>query len=520
MNLQIQDLTASHRKDLRPLIEHLSFTLREGDRCAVIGEEGNGKSTLLKIIAAPEEAEGYVEYEGRIIKGNAVIGYLRQELPERDQCLTVWEYFSASERFLDKTPEELAQLARTFGVPADFFYEDRPMGSLSGGEKVKMQLARILMDSPDILLLDEPSGDLDLDALHWLEGFIVSCEKPVLYVSHDETLLERTANMIIHLELVRRKTFPRHTVSRTGYREYVTRRLDAIAHQEQMARDEKARFDAQQKRLREIKEKVQHEMDTLPHTTALPHTGKMLKRKMHTITSMSKRFEREEENMTQMPDTEDAILMRFGRTEIPASKRVLDYRADTLLCGGEEPRILARNLRLSVTGGEKICIIGQNGVGKSTFLRQLASEMLGRRDIKAAYMPQSYEDLLPMDATPVEFLAKEGSRTEYAEIRTYLGSVKYTPEEMEHKISDLSGGQKAKLLFIHMIRSGANVLLLDEPTRNFSPMSGPMIRKILRAFGGAIIAVSHDRKFIGEVFDRVYRLTPEGLALTEKEKLL
>lgn len=516
MTLQVQNLTVTHRKDLRPLIDGLSFTLREGDRCAVIGEEGNGKSTLLKILADPESAEQYAEYEGTIIKGNAVIGYLRQELPEEEKIISVCEYFCASESFLDKTPKELAEIARTFGVSIDFFYEDRPMGSLSGGEKVKMQLARILMENPDILLLDEPSGDLDIDALHWLEEFIAGCEKPVLYVSHDETLLERTANMIIHLELVRRKTLPRYTVSRTGYREYVDRRLDALSHQEQMARDEKAHFDAQQKRLREIKEKVHHEMETLPHTTALPHVGKMLKRKMHTITSMSKRFEREAENMTQMPDTEDAILMQFDKTVLPASKRVLDFQMDTLVCGGEQPRILAQNLRLTVTGPEKICIIGRNGIGKSTFLRQIAAEMLERRDIRAAYMPQNYPDLLPMDATPVEFLAKEGSRAEYAEIRTYLGSVRYTAEEMDHQIADLSGGQKAKLLFIHMIRSGANVLLLDEPTRNFSPMSGPVIRKILKGFGGAIIAVSHDRKFIHEVFDRVYQLTPEGFMLNEE----
>lgn len=520
MTLQIQGLNVTHRKDLRPLIEGLSFTLREGDRCAVIGEEGNGKSTLLRLIAEPDEAELYVEYEGKIIKGNAVIGYLKQELPEEDKALPVCSYFCMSESFLDKTPRELSEIARTLGIPAELFYEDRPMGSLSGGEKVKMQLARILCENPDILLLDEPSGDLDMDALHWLEGFINGCGKPVLYVSHDETLLERTANMIIHLELVRRKTMPRCTVVRAGYREYVDRRLSALAHQEQMARDEKARYDAQQKRLREIKEKVHHEMETIPHTTALPHVGKMLKRKMHTITSMSKRFEREAENMTQMPDTEDAILMQFDKTALPASKLVLDYRAEELVCPGEDGRALAKNLRLVVTGGEKVCIIGKNGTGKSTLLRQLAAEMLPRRDVRAAYMPQNYQDLLPMNATPVEFLAKEGSRTEYAEIRTYLGSVRYTAEEMEHKIADLSGGQKAKLLFIHMIRSGANVLLLDEPTRNFSPMSGPVIRSILQDFGGAVIAVSHDRKFIGEVFERVYRLTPDGLELVEIESIL
>ncbi len=511
MTLQIQNLTVTHKKDLRPLLQDLSFTLGPGDKCAVIGEEGNGKSTLLKLIADPEEAEQYVEYTGNILKGKAVLGYLRQELSEEEKALPVYDYFCRSARFFDKTPRELADIARTLSISSALFYEDRPMGSLSGGEKVKMQLARLLADDPDILLLDEPSGDLDIDALRWLEEFILHCDKPILYVSHDEMLLERTANMIVHIELVRRKTLPRCTVVRTGYREYVDRRLQALSHQEQMAREEKAQFDAQQKRLRELKEKVNHEMTSL--TRRDPHSGKMLKRKMHAVTSMGRRFEREAENMTQLPDTEDAIGMHFDTVALPASKRVLDFSLEQLTC---EERVLARNLRLVLTGGEKVCIIGRNGVGKSTLLKQIAAQLLARKDIRAAYMPQNYADLLPMEQTPVEFLAQEGSRTEASAIRTYLGSVRYTPEEMDHKIADLSGGQKGKLLFIHMIRSGANVLLLDEPTRNFSPMSGPVIRQILRDFGGAILAVSHDRKFIAEVFDTVYTMTAEGLVVSRQ----
>ena len=162
-------------------------------------------------------------------------------------------------------------------------------------------------------------------------------------------------------------------------------------------------------------------------------------------------------------------------------------------------------------GNEKICITGKNGAGKTTLMKQLAAELLERSDLFAAYMPQNYEEQLPMNRTPLEYLAETGEKEELTKIRTCLGSMKYTSDEMEHLISELSGGQKAKLLLLKMSLSGANVLILDEPTRNFSPLSNPMIRSILKQFGGAVISISHDRKYIREVCDTVYELTEAGL---------
>ena len=126
-------------------------------------------------------------------------------------------------------------------------------------------------------------------------------------------------------------------------------------------------------------------------------------------------------------------------------------------------------------------------------------------------MPQNYEDQLDLSLSPLEWLSITGDKEETTKIRTYLGSMRYTPDEMFHPMQELSGGQKAKILFLKMILSGANVLLLDEPTRNFSPLSNPVIRQVLKEFGGSIISISHDRKYIGEVADTVYELTPQGL---------
>ena len=158
---------------------------------------------------------------------------------------------------------------------------------------------------------------------------------------------------------------------------------------------------------------------------------------------------------------------------------------------------------------------GKNGIGKSTLLKKIAETLFSRTDITVGYMPQNYEEQLNQNETPVQYLSVTGEKEELTQIRTYLGSMKYTPDEMDHAILELSGGQKAKLFLLKMSLLGCNVLILDEPTRNLSPLSNPVIRKSLRAFPGAIISVSHDRVYIEEVCDRIYEFTKEGLELLE-----
>lgn len=505
--LQIKNLTIVHRKDGRVLLKDFSFALSPGDRAVLIGEEGNGKSTLLKLIYDESLVSDYVEYSGEIVKSGLRPGYLAQELSAAQKERSVLEFCSGFPSFYGLSPAGLSGIASRLGLDPGLFYSDQKTGTLSGGEKVKLQLAGILMERPDVLLLDEPSNDLDLETLEWLETFLNTCSLPALYVSHDETLIERTANVVIHLEQLRRKTLPRHTVARMPYRQYVEERLSLFAHQEQTARKEQSEYEKQQEKFRRIQSRVEHEQATISRGD--PHGGQLLKKKMKAVKSMGRRFEREYENRTQLPDTEDAILVRFGDgCSVPNGKTVLDLTLPELSAGG---RVLARDLHLNVTGPEKICIIGRNGAGKTTLLRRIAESLLSRPDLKAAYMPQNYEDLLDGAPTPVEFLSSSGGKEETTKIRTFLGSMKYTADEMEHGVSELSGGQKAKLLFLKMIFGGCNVLILDEPTRNFSPLSNPVIRDVLEAFGGAIISVSHDRKYIGEVCGKLYRLTETGL---------
>jgi ATPase subunit of ABC transporter with duplicated ATPase domains len=506
--LQIRNLHVTMKKDLRDLLRDFTFSLQPGDKAAIIGEEGNGKSTLLKLIWKEELVEPYVEYSGVIQKDNMILGYLSQELFAEEKNMTAYEFCCCQESFLDSTPGELAKAAKQLGFPMEYFYSDRLMSTFSGGEKVKLQMALLLLSHPDCLLLDEPSNDLDIATLEWLEDFIKKSDVPVLYISHDEMLLERTANVVIHLEQLRRKTLPRYTVARMGYRQYVEERLSKFSHQEQVARKEREEEKKQQEKLRRIQQKVQNSLDNIAYSER-DHIGKMLKKKMKAVKSMEKRYEREKEDMTEFPDSEDAILAKFDpNIQLPAGKTVLEFSLPRL---ETEERLLAENISLTVRGPEHLCIIGKNGAGKTTLLRKIGEALLQRKDIKAAYMPQDYGEGIDQAQTPVEFLANSWEKEELTRVKTYLGSMKYTSEECSHSIAQLSGGQKAKLFFLKMILDGCNVLVLDEPTRNFSPLSSPVIRGILEDFPGAIISVSHDRKYIGQVCQRLLELDETGL---------
>ncbi len=506
--LQVKNLTITHKKDLTTLVEDLTFTLGPGDRAALIGEEGNGKSTVLRLLYDPALVEPYAEWTGEVADKGLRKGWLAQELSPEELALPAWEFCRRSPAFEEADPRALDRAARQVGLGADLFWDARPMSTLSGGERVKLCLALLMLDGPDVLLLDEPSNDLDLPTLEWLKKFLLSCQVPVLYISHDERLLEDTANVVIHLERLRRRTVSRCTVSRMGYGAYVRERTAGFERQEQTARKEREEYGAKMEKYRQIRGKVDHQQTTISRQD--PHGGRMLKKKMHAVQSMGRRFLREKENMTAMPEWEEAIFAAFDptRSALPMGKTVLRLDLPALTAG---ERVLAYDVRLWVTGPERIGIVGANGAGKSTLLKLAAEELLPRTDLRAAYMPQNYNELLLGDRTPVDLLAPSGRKDDVTRARTLLGSMKYKAEEMEHPAAGLSGGQRAKLLFLSMVLDGANVLVLDEPTRNFSSLSAPVIRAVLAGFPGAIISVSHDRAYLDQVCTRVLELSENGL---------
>ena len=196
--LQVSRLTLIHKKDLRTLVRDVSFVVNEGDKVAVIGEEGNGKSTLLQWMFDPHRIDGYCQWEGDITCSGHK-GYLAQQLTEEEKELSIYQFCNRYDGFSELSVKELNDVARQLSFSAEEYFSDRRVGTLSGGEQIKLQLSCLMFDRPTVLFLDEPSSDVDVQTLEWLESFIQSYKGILIYISHDETLMERTATAIIHI---------------------------------------------------------------------------------------------------------------------------------------------------------------------------------------------------------------------------------------------------------------------------------------------------------------------------------
>ncbi len=507
--IQIQNLTITEKSDLRDIIHNLTLTINHGDKVVMIGEEGNGKSTLLKYIYQPEMITSYAEVFGKCMISDTVIGYLPQQLDEEVQNKTIYEYFCDNAQFLEEQYSQLVHIARQVQMPTDFYYSNQLIKTLSGGEKVKLQIANILISRPTLLLLDEPSNDLDLKTVEWLEEFMHNFSDTIVFISHDETLIEHVATKIIHLELLKRKQESKHTISSLPYPEYKAQRQYLFDRTMQKAMSDKREDEIRTEKYRRIQQKVEHDLRTISRQD--PHGGQLLKKKMKSVKSMGKRFDRERENMTEVPIQEEAIGIHFDHINILSpNKNILNLQLNHLMI---EDRILSSNISLSVYGQDKICLIGTNGCGKSTLLKKIYEDLRNRNDLLVAYMPQDYDDVLNPALSPIEFLAPNADKESVIKARQYLGAMRYTSEEMNHPMKKLSGGQRGKILILKMILDQANVLLLDEPTRNFSPLSSPVICQMFNDFPGTIISVSHDRTYIASVCTKVYELCETGLRL-------
>ena len=497
--LKIDKLTIQNNTG-RVLLKDFSFILNDDEKIALIGEEGNGKSTLLKIIAGIDVSD-YITYTGNIYCDQK-IGYLPQQIDTDDLDKDVIEYIAE-----DIDYNHLYSLAVDIGIDTTLF-DERILSTLSGGEKVKVGLLKVLYDDPDILLLDEPTNDLDIKTLIWLEDFINNSNLSMIFISHDETLLENCATGILHLEQLKRKTEAHMTYAGVGYRQYYEYRNDLIDKTNMVARKQRSELNRQYDKWRRIYQKVNHAQNNI--SRANPHGGKLLKKKMHAVKSLQRNLENKKENLTRKYEPEEAIDIFFEEVDINPNKVIIDINLDELKI---EDHVISKDIHLKVFGKDKICIIGDNGAGKTTMVKIILDELRKKDEIRLGYMPQNYYEAMDYDLKPLEFLWNGQRIEDKIRIERYLGALKFTAMEMSHRIADLSQGQKCKILLIKMILDRCDVLLLDEPTRNLSPLSNPKVREIMEDYKGCIISVSHDRKFIDEVIDKVYELDRNGLKL-------
>lgn len=494
--IRLENITITLKESERKLVDGLCLTCGSGDKIAIIGEEGDGKSTLLKYVYDRQSVAGYCHASGKIIYGGK-IGYLPQFWDGGD--ISVIDYLGGD-------VYDGIKYAALLGIDTELLYSELPMSALSGGERVKIMLYKLMLDEPDVILLDEPTNDLDIDTLCSLENFIVNTRCGVIFISHDVSLLRSAATAVLHLEQLKKKTECKTTFCRLGYDEYIEARRSGLEHQTEVALKQRDEYDKQLRKWQRIHDRVEHEQRVISRGD--PGGGRLLKKKMRAVLSQRRRFERERDDFLEIPDQEEMIVARFEPVCLPAGKTIIDLDEKALFAGD---KLLAHNVRLNVTGKSKVAIIGKNGVGKSTLLRLIYDRLKDRSDIRLAYMPQNYSEALDFDASILDVLSKRGS--DMVRARQLLGNMRFTSAEMTGKIGALSGGQQAKLIFLFAVFAESNVLLLDEPTRNFSPLSAPAVCAALKSFDGAIISVSHDAEYYDTVCDRVYELTPNGLVL-------
>ena len=499
--IKINHLTITQNKDLRDLISDLSMTIQDGEKVAIIGEEGNGKSTLLKILMGESLSDFTIR--GNIQSDYQSLAYIPQKLSEKLTKKTLHDYFFLDPADLDYSI--LYRLAEELHFDSDRFASGQEIGSLSGGESLKIQLIHELAKPFEILFLDEPSNDLDLETVDWLKGQIQKTRQTVIFISHDEDFLSQTADTIVHLQLVKHRKEAETLVEHLDYDRYSEQRKANFARQSQQAANDQRAYDKTMEKHRRVKQNVETALRATKDSTA----GRLLAKKMKTVLSQEKRYERAAQSMTQKPLEEEQIQLFFSDIQPLSSSKVLIQLEKENLSIGE--RVLVQELQLTVRGQEKIGIIGPNGMGKSTLLAKLQQLLSQKIEISLGYMPQDYHKKLQLDLSPIAYLSKTGEKEELQKIQSHLASLNFSYPEMHHRIHSLSGGQQGKLLLLNLVLRKPNFLLLDEPTRNFSPTSQPEIRKLFANYPGGLVTVSHDRRFLNEVCTSIYRLTEHGL---------
>ena len=507
--IKINHLTITQNKDLRDLVSDLNMTIQNGEKVAIIGEEGNGKSTLLRALMG--EALPDFTIRGDIQSDYQSLAYIPQKLPEKLKKKTLHDYFFLDSIYLDYSA--LYRLAEELHFDSDRFAINQEIGSLSGGEALKIQLIHELAKPFEILFLDEPSNDLDLETVDWLKGQIRKIRQTVIFISHDEDFLSQTADTIVHLRLVKHRKEAETLVEHLDYDRYSEQRKANFARQSQQAANDQRAYDKTMEKHRRVKQNVETALRATKDSTA----GRLLAKKMKNVLSQEKRIEKTAQFMTQKPLEEEQIQLFFSDIQpLPASKVLIQLEKENLSIGD---RVLAQELQLTIRAQDKIGIIGPNGIGKSTLLAKLKQLLNDKREISLGFMPQDYHKKLQLDLSPIAYLSKTGEKEELQKIQSHLASLNFSYPEMQHQIHSLSGGQQGKLLLLDLVLRKPNFLLLDEPTRNFSPTSQPEIRKLFATYPGGLVTVSHDRRFLKDVCSIIYRLTEHGLEVVNLDDL-
>lgn len=454
----------------KSLFEELSLTIHENDKIGIIGPNGGGKSTLLKIIAGLEQANN-----GTIDIGKERIGYLPQE-PEFESYDTVESFFAAPDHKVEKV------LAQT-GLP--HIDMTTPVTKLSGGQKTRISLAKVLLDNPSVLLLDEPTNHLDVSALKWLQKFIVEFRGSVVIVSHDRALLNNTVTQIVEIDSINNEV----NKFAGNYDAYIQGKALLVEKKEEA-------YTAQEKKRKKMEEWIRHRQD-IASAIPLPAMGKQIR-------MMKRRLEREVVSQEiDRPKQYQSFSKSSLSGDVPSSKLILRAAGISKQLAGKQ---ILDGVDFEVRGAERVAIAGGNGSGKTTLFKIITGEWEADTgtvtigpNINVGYFAQEHEILDPNRTVLEEFLATERLEIGNKDARKILGSFIFKGDDVFKKVKDLSLGQRVRLLFAKLMSQRNELLILDEPTNHLDIVSKESVEQALREYSGALLVVSHDRYFLEQI---------------------
>ncbi|MBQ0022047.1 MAG: ABC-F family ATP-binding cassette domain-containing protein [Prevotellaceae bacterium] len=496
------------------LFKDISFQINEKDRIALMGKNGAGKSTLLKILAGERQpTRGTVS-----APKDCVIAYLPQHLMTEDgrtvfdETAQAFAHLKETEKEIDAINEELATRTdyesdeymalidkvsslseKFYAIDMTHFEEDvektllglgferndfdRPTSEFSGGWRMRIELAKLLLKNPDVLLLDEPTNHLDIESIQWLEEFITSSSKAVVVISHDRKFVDSITTRTIEVTMGRIYDY------KASYSHYLELRKERREQQQKQ-------YEEQQKMIQETKDFIERFKGTYSKTFQVQSRVKMLE-KLQIIEV----------------DEEDTSALRL---KFPPSPRSGQYPVIADGVGKSFDRVIFQNASFTIERGKKVAFVGRNGEGKSTLVKCIMGELqhegelqLGH-NVQIGYFAQNQASLLDGELTVFQTIDDVAKGEIRNKIRDLLGAFMFGGEESTKKVKVLSGGERTRLAILKLLLEPVNLLILDEPTNHLDLKTKDVLKQALKDFDGTLIVVSHDRDFLDGLVTKVY----------------
>jgi ATP-binding cassette subfamily F protein 3 len=497
------------------LFSNISFAINENDKIALMGKNGAGKSTLLKIIAgvskpssgnisAPKDTVIAYLPQHLLAKDNttvfeetskafAEVLKMKAEIDEINEALTVRTDYESDEYM--KLIERVSELSEKFYAIEEINYEaaiemvlkglgferkdfTRPTSEFSGGWRMRIELAKILLQKPDLILLDEPTNHIDIESVQWLEDFLINSAKAVIVISHDRAFVDNITNRTIEVTMGKIYDY------KATYSHYLELRKDRRVHQQKA-------FDEQQKIILETTEFIERFKGTYSKTNQVQSRVKML----------------EKMQLVDIDEVDTSAL----RLKFPQSPRSGQYPVVVNdLSKKYKEHVVFEKASLVIERGEKVAFVGKNGEGKSTMIKAIMKEIdfegtmeIGH-NVKIGYFAQNQASLLDEELTVFETIDQIAIGDIRTKIKGLLGAFMFSGDDTTKKVKVLSGGEKTRLAMIKLLLEPVNVLILDEPTNHLDMKTKDIIKDALKDFDGTLILVSHDRDFLDGLAEKVF----------------